>query len=57
LLSLFLTAVRVVTEREELKIDHRSRHFSFPGNAHLHLKDISTLRQYAKKDYKTQSPP
>jgi hypothetical protein len=25
------------------------RHFSFPGNTHLHLKGIFALRQYTKK--------
>jgi hypothetical protein len=44
--SLSLTAVRAITERVDLKEDHRRsrRHFSL-GKACLHLKGISTLRQ------------
>jgi hypothetical protein len=45
--SLSLTAVSMITERGDLRTDGRRsrRHFSFLGNACLHLKGISTLRQ------------
>jgi hypothetical protein len=49
--SLSLTAVRAITERVDLKEDHRRsrRHFSFLGKTCLHLKGISTLRQYKNR--------
>jgi hypothetical protein len=50
-LSLFLTAVRVVTEGGDLKdrLQEVKETLSFPGNAHLHLKDGSTLSQCTKR--------
>jgi hypothetical protein len=63
-LSLSLRAVRMITEWEDLKDGLQEvpkcdnwprRHFSFPGNFCLHLRDISTLGQL-KKPTKTQFP-
>jgi hypothetical protein len=63
-LSLSPTAVREITKRGKLKDRLQEvpkgdnwprRHFSFPGNFCLHLRDISTLKQY-EKAIKTKFP-